>query len=379
MDSYGRIWTCKDNKIVHKCPYPSILVHVSKIILSTFYSFQSMSQGMNYILIILLFLVSESLLGVEKKIVRVGFFPNLTHAQAIIGRENGWFQEKMGSDVEIQWYAYSAGPNAMEGIFTGAIDLTYVGPNPAINAYLRSEGQEVRILCGACSGGSALVVHDQGDIGSIANFKGKRISTPGLGSTQDVAARSWFKSQGFNITLTGGDVFIIPTQNPDMLMLFEKGDLDGAWTVEPWVSKLILEAKGRVYLDEKTLWPQTGGKYATTLLASSTKFLEKNADLAKKWVAAHVELTKWIRQNPGEAKSLFNKGFKKTTTKALSSQVLDRAWQNIEFTYDPLKETVFTTADNAYALGLLPHKPDLKNIYDLRFLRSLNEIEKERP
>jgi NitT/TauT family transport system substrate-binding protein len=159
----------------------------------------------------------------------------------------------------------------MAAILTNAIDLTYVGPNPAIDAHLQSRGEDVRIVAGACNGGAALVVQPDGRIKTDRDFKAKKIATPQLGNTQDVAARAWLLSKGLTVGTAGGDTQVVPTANPDQLALFQTGDLDAVWTVEPWVSRLVLEAKGRVYLEEKLLWNETAGRYVTTHLIGSVR------------------------------------------------------------------------------------------------------------
>ncbi len=316
----------------------------------------------------------------EKVVIRVGHFPNVTHAQGVIAHGlsragKGWFEERLGPDVEVQWFVYNAGPSAMEAIFARSIDLTYVGPNPAINAHLKSQGEEIRIVAGACSGGAALVVQPDGRIKTDADFKGKKIGTPQLGNTQDVACRAWLQSKGLKITMTGGDAFVIPTANPDQLMLFQKGDLDAVWTVEPWVSRLVLEAKGQVYLDESSLWTPTGGKYVTTHLVSSVKFLKDRPDLLKKWIAAHVELTQWINEHPDEAKRTLNAEIKVETTKALPQATLDSAWKRLEITYDPVSASLLKSAKDAGRVGFLKETADLSRIYELK---PLNEVLKDK-
>lgn len=325
----------------------------------------------------------------EKATLRVGHFPNLTHAQAVIAhglsrQGKGWFEQRLGPGVEIQWFVYNAGPTVMEAIFTKAIDLAYVGPNPAINAHLKARGEEIRIVAGACSGGAAFLVQPDGRIRSDEDFKGKKIATPQLGNTQDVAARAWLKAKGFRVTLTGGDAFVVPTANADQLALFEKGDIDAVWTVEPWVSRLALEAKGKVYLEESALWPETKGKYVTTHLVSSVRFLKERPDLLKKWIAAHVELTEWINQHAEEAKQILNHEIKAETTRALPQEILDRAWPRLELTYDPIRASLLKSAEGAHQIGFLREKPDLSRIYELAPLnqllreRGLKEIENDR-
>ena len=312
----------------------------------------------------------------EQPKLRVGHFPNLTHAQGVIAHGlsragKGWFEERLGPEVEIEWYVYNAGPTAMEAMLAGSIELTYVGPNPALNAYIRSEGDEIRILAGAASGGAALVVQPDGRIQTDADFKGRRIASPQLGNTQDVAARAFLKSKGFKITQTGGDALVLPTANPDQLTLFQKGDLDAVWTVEPWVTRLELEAKGKIYLEEKALWPETQGRYVTTQLVSSVAFLAEQPELARKFVAAHVELTDWINANPSEAKRLLNAEIEVETSKGIPSQVLERAWSRIELTHDPVRASLVRSAKDAHSAGFLEKNPDLSRIYALELLNQV--------
>jgi NitT/TauT family transport system substrate-binding protein len=310
-----------------------------------------------------------------KTVLRVGHFPNITHAQGVIGhglsrQGKGWFEERLGPDVEVQWYVYNAGPSAMEAIFAKSIDITYVGPNPAVNAHLRARGEEVRIVAGACSGGAALMVRPE-RIKTDADFQGKKVATPQLGNTQDVAARAWLQSKNFRVTMTGGDVLVIPTANPDQLALFQKGDLDAVWTVEPWVTRLEQEAKAKVYLDERSLWKATNGKYITTHLTSSVRFLKEQPELLRKWIAAHVELTEWINKNPEEAKKVLNDEIKAETSKALPQQTLDSAWKRLELTYDPIRGSLLKSADDAHRIGFIRQKPELSLIYELKLL---NEV-----
>lgn len=315
-------------------------------------------------------------LRAEKTVLRVGHFPNVTHAQAVIAHGlsragRGWFEERLGPDVEIRWFVYNAGPSAMEAIFTKSVDLTYVGPNPAINAHLRARGKEVRIVAGACSGGAALVVHGDGRIQGDADFKGRKVATPQLANTQDVAARAWLRSLGNRVTLTGGDVLVVPAANPDQLSLLRRGTIDAVWTIEPWVSRLVLEAGAKVYFEESAVWPETGGRYVTTHLVSSVALLEQQPALLKKFLAAHVELTEWIRANPDEAKRLFNAEMKALTTRELPAEVLDRAWSKLELTWDPISASLRKSAEGAHALGFLRRAPDLSQIYALELL---NEV-----
>src|SRR3954465_6588639 len=192
----------------------------------------------------------------DENVIRVGHFPNITHAQGLVAHAlsrqgKGWFEERLGPHTKIGWVGYNAGPSAMEAVFAKSIDLTYVGSAPALNAYSKANGEEIRLIAGAANGGAGLVVQPDQKVSAPADFRGKKIATPQLGNTQDVSCRAWLKRQGFNITLTGGDVTVIPTANPDQLPLFQGRGVDAVWTVEPWVTRLEREANGKVFLEEK--------------------------------------------------------------------------------------------------------------------------------
>ena len=288
--------------------------------------------------------------------LRVGHFPNITHAQALIAANltrqgKGWFEERLGPGVKIEWYSYNAGPSAMEALAAGSIDLTYVGPNPAINLYVKSRGEEVRIVAGAADGGAALVVQPDGRLAKPEDFRGKTVATPQFGNTQDVACRAWLKKQGYAISQTGGEVRVLPTVNPDQLSLFTAGKLDAVWTVEPWVSRLELEAKGKVYLEQKDT--------ITTVLVAGTKILSNRKDLVKKFVAAHAELTKWINEHPDEAKQMVNAELKELTKREMPAELIDKAWSRLHFTSDINRESLDSFVSEAQSVGFLKESGDL--------------------
>ena len=299
----------------------------------------------------------------EKITLRVGYFPNVTHAQGVIGahttREgHGWFEQRLGPDVTIQWYPFNAGPSAMEAIFAGTIDLSYVGPNPALNAYIRSEGDEIRVLAGAAEGGAALVVPSDGRLAKPADFKGRHLGTPQLGNTQDVAARVWLQHQGFKVTLTGGDVQVIPTANPDQLALFQQGKLDAVWTVEPWVSRLELEAGGKIYLEQPDA--------VTTVLVASAKFLKTRPELARKFREAHAELTVWLGTHSAEALELVRAGLSAEVRREMSAAIVASAWRRLRFT-DRVSQAQFETlVGEARSVGFLPRTIPLARLFSMK-------------
>lgn len=306
--------------------------------------------------------------------IRVGAFPNMTHAQAMVGKANGEFEKAMGPGVKIDWKTFNAGPAAIEALFAGAIDMTYIGPNPTINGYVRSNGEALRVIAGAASGGAALIVRNDSGIQSPGDFHGKKVASPQLGNTQDVALRSWMKANGLKSTDKGGDVQIIPLANPDQLTLFLKKQLDASWAPEPWATRLIREGNGRLFLDEGTLWPNQ--QFVCANLIVSTRFLKDHPDLVKNWLRAHVELTDWINAHLPAAKKILNQQIQKETGKALPDAVLDEAFGRVQVTYDPLRNSLLSAAKSAYDAGFLGRQvPDLSGLYDLS---PLNQVLSEK-
>jgi NitT/TauT family transport system substrate-binding protein len=264
---------------------------------------------------------------------------------------------------------FNAGPSVIEALFAGQLDLSYIGPNPAINGYVKSNGQALRIVAGATSGGAAFVVRPDANITKPEDLAGKKIASPQLGNTQDVALRAYLAAHGLKPTEKAGNVQVIPTENPQILDLFRQGQIDGAWVPEPWASRLIVEGGGELFLDERELWP--GGDFVTAHIIVSTQFLKAHPDLVKAWLRAHVAVTQWELANPDQARQLANAEIKRLTGKALAAEVLDSAWTRLRITYDPLSASLVKSAEAAYTAGFLKQKPDLSGIYDLTLL---NEV-----
>ncbi|HEX2714252.1 MAG TPA: ABC transporter substrate-binding protein, partial [Candidatus Acidoferrales bacterium] len=283
--------------------------------------------------------------------VHAGYFPNITHSQALVGRATGKFEQALGANVHVDWKTFNAGPSAIEALFAGAIDLAYVGPNPTIAGYTRSKGEALRVIAGATGGGAALVVRPAAGIQKPEDFHGKRIASPQLGNTQDVALRHWLVAHNLKMRERGGDVQVVPIANPDQLTLFAKGEIDAAWAPEPWATRLIQEANARLFLDERDLWPN--GQFVTTNLVVSTRFLREHPDIVKMWLRAHIELTDWINSNSSEAKRILNEQIQKDTGKALPAKVLEESFSRLRVTYDPIRDSLLTSARWAYEGGYL--------------------------
>ncbi len=306
------------------------------------------------------FWLAQTVLAEET--IRVGHFPNITHVQGLVAHHlsrtgRGWFEERLGKDVKIEWYIYNAGPSAIEAILADSIDLTYVGPNPALNAYSKSRGEEIRILTGAAAGGAALVVQpDSSGLKQPADFRGKTIATPQLGNTQDIACRAWLANGGLKITQTGGEAFIVPTSNPDQISLFQQRKLDAVWTVEPWVSRLEREAGGKVVLEQS--------KESITVLVSSVKFINGRRERAAKFAQAHRELTEWIVAHPEDAMRMVQEELALETRAKVSAELIAQAWKRITLRADVSVEEFQQFVNNAQRAGFMRTTPDLSRLVE---------------
>jgi NitT/TauT family transport system substrate-binding protein len=311
-------------------------------------------------------------------VVRIGYFANITHAQALVGRAGGQFEKAMAPGAQIEWKAFNAGPAAIEAIFASAIDIAYVGPNPTVTGYVRSQGDAVRVIAGAASGGASLVVRQSAGIQKIADFHGKKIATPQQGNTQDVALRAWLRANGMKPREKGGDVQILPITNADQFTLFLKGQLDAAWAPEPWAARLVHDAGGRIFLDERDLWPNR--EFVVTDVIVRPKFLKEHPDVVKNFLRAHVELTDWISKNPAPAKQIMNQQLQKETGKPLAPQVLDDAFSRMAVTYDPIRPALQKATQQAFDEGFLGRSmPDISGMFDVTLLNEVLREKKARP
>jgi sulfonate transport system substrate-binding protein len=305
----------------------------------------------------------------EQVTLRLGYFPNVTHATALVGVESGTFAAALGDNVKLETQTFNAGPEAVEALFAEALDATFIGPNPAINAYAQSNGEAVRIISGSTSGGASFVV--QPDITGPENLAGTKLATPQLGGTQDVALRAWLAENGLETdTSGGGDVSILPQENGATLDAFKAGEIDGAWLPEPWATRLVLEGGAKVLFDERDIWPE--GQFVTTHLIVRTAYLDEHPDVVKKLLEGQVQATELVNSDATAAQAQVNIQIEAITGKALDEQVLATAWEHLEFTVDPVASSLQTSADHAIGIGLLDDV-DLTSpgIYDLALL---NEV-----
>ncbi len=307
----------------------------------------------------------------EAATLRLAYFPNVTHAPAIIGVETGLFQESLGPNVNLQLTTFNSGTEAIEALFAGAIDASFIGPNPAINGFAQSNGEALRIVSGTTSGGASLVVRDGVD--APEDLADATLASPSLGNTQDVALRAWLKEQGYETdTSGGGDVAVTPLENPDILAAFQQGGLDGAWVPEPWATRLINEGGGHVLVNEADLWPE--GRFVTTHLIVATDYLEEHPDVIKGLITGLGKAVDEANSDPAGSQEVVNDGIENITTSRLDAATIAGAWKNLEFTLDPVASSLQGSADDAIAVGLL-EPVELDGIYDLTVL---NEVLAER-
>jgi NitT/TauT family transport system substrate-binding protein len=305
--------------------------------------------------------------------VKIGYFANLTHGTALVGVNKGFFQKALGA-TQAKYQTFNAGPSEIEALNSGSIDIGWIGPSPAINGYTRAEGKNLRIIGGSASGGVKLVVNPD-RITSLKDVKGKRIATPQLGNTQDVAFLNWVAEQGWKVDAQSGkgDVSVVRTDNKITPDAYKSGSIDGAWVPEPTASKLVAEG-AKVLLDEATLWPDE--KFVITNIIVRQDFLEEHPEAVEAVLKASVETNKWINADPEAAKAAANAQLKVDSGKELPAKVLDPAWKSIRFTDDPLAATLGTEARHAVEAGLL-EDPLLKGIYDLTLLNKVLAAEGE--
>jgi NitT/TauT family transport system substrate-binding protein len=304
--------------------------------------------------------------------VRVAYFPNVTHSQALVGKAEGHFQKALGDSAVIEWKAFNAGPAEIEALFAGEVDIGYIGPGPAINGYAKSKG-DIQIIAGATDAGAILVTRKDLFLKNVGELSGKKVAVPQFGNTQDLSLRYILQQNGLLETTKGGTVEIRQAENPDIKTLLDRGDIDAAIVPEPWGSRLVNEVKANVLLDANQVWRD--GKYSTAVVIARTKFVQEHPDIVEKFLRTHVELTEYINKNPEKAKEVVNAQIKELTSKPLSKEILDASFGRLIVTNDPEKDSVIDFVTLSVDAGFLKQKPDLKDLFNLKIL---NKVLKEK-
>ncbi|MEW5977924.1 MAG: ABC transporter substrate-binding protein [Acidobacteriota bacterium] len=300
--------------------------------------------------------------------IRLGCFPNLTHAQALIGLANGTFQRHLGPDTPIVQKIFPSGPSAMEAILAGEVDLVYVGPGPAINGFVRSRARVFKIIAGAASGGSVLVAREGVRLELSEDYQHKRFASPQIGNTQDVSLRIYLKEMGYLPLEKGGTVEVLPVANPDILSLFLRREIHAAWVPEPWGTILVRQGNGHIVIDERDLWPDR--RFATTVLVAANAFLARSPEQAAKLLAGHVEVTSWVQEHPAEASRLLNQEISRIMRKEMNGAILDEALQRVEVTWDPIASSIHTYFRRARELKYVK-KGTIQGLVDVSLLNQV--------
>ena len=287
----------------------------------------------------------------SKPVVRIAFFPNVAHAAALYASSRGLFAKAVGDSATLEERVFKAGPEEIEALFAGEVDLGYIGPGPAVNGYLKSKGEALKIIAGAASAGTALVVRKDVAITGLKDLAGKRVAVPQTGGTQDLSLRHALKTVGLMGRDKGGTVDVVQFAPSDTLMLFQRGELDAAWLPEPWVARLESELGAKVVLEEKTLWP--GGRFSTAVVIVRAEFLKSHPELIEKLLAVHKESVKAIQAEPDAARLIIGEKIKALTGKAIPDALLKAALSRTEITDDTLKDSILTFADWSKDLGYL--------------------------
>ena len=283
--------------------------------------------------------------------IRVAFFPSIVHAVPIIGMETQIFANNLNDDLDIEVKIFDSGPQVIESIFSNSVDIAYVGPGPVINGFLKSDGNDLKILAGAASGGASFVIQKNSGLELIENYSGKRVAAPQISNTQDVSLRHYLAENGLKSAEKGGDVFVLNIANPDIYTLFAKGDIDGAWVPEPWATMLVEELDGVRLFDENEFWPEN--QFSSVLLIGRSDYIEKNPEIIKKWINANEKTVQWINNHPDESKKLYNEFLKSYMGRTLPENIVEKSFSNIIITSEPLENSVYTFAERADALGYL--------------------------
>ena len=294
---------------------------------------------------------TQSSVNYSENNIRVAFFPSVVHAVPIIGMETQTFANNLNADLDIQVKIFDSGPQVIESIFSNSVDIAYVGPGPVINGFLKSDGNDLKILAGAASGGASFVIQKNSGLDLIENYSGKRIAAPQISNTQDVSLRHYLAENGLVTAEKGGDVFVLNIANPDIYTLFAKGDIDGAWVPEPWATMLVEELGGVRLFDENEFWPEN--QFSSVLLIGRSDYIEKNPEIIKKWINANEKTAQWINNHPDESKKLYNEFLNSYMGRTLPQNIVEKSFSNIIITSEPLENSVHTFAERADALGYL--------------------------
>lgn len=291
--------------------------------------------------------------GKEKE-VHVGYFNNITHAQALMMKAEGTLEKNLGDDVNVKWTAFNAGPAEVEALFSGDIDIGYIGPVPAISANVKSKG-DVVILSSATKGGAVLVKRKGSDINSVADLDGKVVAIPQIGNTQHLCLLKLLEDNGLKPVTDGGTVTVSAVANADVANTMERGDIDAALVPEPWGATL-LENDAELLLDYDKIY--SDGKYDVAVVVVRKEFMEENQDIVDKFLKQHEEATKKVNDDRENSLKTINNELKEATGKALDEAIIGKAFERIGVSTEINEESVLGFADISKSEGFISELPE---------------------
>ncbi|HEX9340215.1 MAG TPA: ABC transporter substrate-binding protein [Thermoplasmata archaeon] len=302
-------------------------------------------------------------------VVRLGYLPNVTHAQALYGVSTGAYQDALGSPFTLEARVFNAGPDAIKALLANRVDLVFLGPSPTLSSLVVVGPDVIRVIAGGASGGAMFVIQPTLNLMTSADFSGKKFATPQLGNTQDIALKHFLLTQGHRTSDNGGDVEVINAPNSNILSLFQLHQIDGAWVPEPWATRLVLEAGGKVFLDERSLWPN--GRFVTTHLVATKRYLDSHRDIVKRFLEAHVNLTLFLQNSSTSTIGVVSDAIYNATKNRVPNATIASAFTNMNVTYDPVESSLATYLTWAQELGLLPTGVSTDGLYDLSLLNDI--------
>ena len=301
--------------------------------------------------------------------VRVAYFPNITHAQALYIKDRGMLEEALGDEYSVKWTAFNAGPAEVEALFAGEIDLGYIGPVPAINANVKSNG-DVVIIANACDAGAVLLKSADSDIESVADLDGKKVSVPQLGNTQHLSLLDLLDDYGLKPVSEGGTVDIVEVENADVQTMFDSGSISAAIVPEPWGSILEDKCGARIVLDYDEI--MAGGNYPTAVVVVRKDFMEANPEIVEAFVKVHLDATEYINAEKEKAADIICGQIEEATGKAYEASVIDSAFARLNITADIAENALEEFAKVGVSQGFIATEPD-EGYVDTGILKSLEQ------
>ncbi|MCI8307346.1 MAG: aliphatic sulfonate ABC transporter substrate-binding protein [Lachnospiraceae bacterium] len=298
--------------------------------------------------------------GNDDNTVNIGFFPNITHAQALLAMDSGRLEEELGDSYKVEWTSFNAGPAEVEALVAQEIDIGYIGPVPAINANVKTNG-EISVLSNACDAGAVLIKRSDVDINSVQDLAGKTVAIPQVGNTQHLCLLSLLEENGLKSTEEGGDVTIVAVENAQLQTMFEKGHVDAALPPEPWGSILERNCGAQVVLGHDEI--MLSGNYPTAVVIARNEFMDSHPEVVEKFLGIHSEMTDYFNNNKDEAAGIINNKIEELKGKKYEVDILKSAFERLTVSTDIRKDAMDVFIDMCEKQEFISSKPDTGLLY----------------